>query len=96
MKIAAILFGFLGSVMPVLGVWIAMSDFSAGGHWKIFHTIAMTVALAIELVVLTTVALMFRGKTRVALWGAGLSIAVTVAVVFLVIVGAGQFAGRWH
>lgn len=56
----------------------------------------MTVALAIELVVLTTVALMFRGKTRVALWGAGLSIAVTVAVVFLVIVGAGQFAGRWH
>lgn len=79
MKSVAIAYGLLGSIVPVLGAWLTLSDFATRGQWKFSHTVMLSVSSGLELLVLATFGALLLGKRRVAL-SAGI-----VALVFIVV-----------
>ena len=84
MKLIAIAFGLLGSILPALARWMP------------FHTLMVSSALIMQLPVLATVIALWLGKKRVALWSGGISILLSAAVLTFFWQLSKGIAAGWH
>ena len=96
MKIVAVAFGLLGSIVPLLGAWLTLSHYATWGQWKLAHTLMLIASSTLELFVVATVGAFLLGKRRVALSvGMGTVVLIAVAVIFIWQLSKGMAAG-WH
>ena len=96
MKLIAIAFGLLGSILPALAIWLAFHEFAPGARWMPFHTLMVASALIMQLPVLATVIALWLGKKRVALWSGGISILLSAAVLTFFWQLSKGIAAGWH